>query len=112
LDLNYVRENLATVLQALENRGASEETIKALSMFASADQARREAIAESDQLNAERNTLSQQVGVLMKAGRAEEALAIRARVGTLKDRIAEHAKRRDEAETHMRRILESIPNVP
>ena len=112
LDLNYVRENLATVLKALDNRGASEEIIKALKMFASADQARREAIAESDQLNAERNALSQQVGALMKEGKAEEALAIRSRVGTLKERIAERNAWRDKAEEDMRRILESVPNVP
>ena len=72
LDLNYVRENLDKVRAALEARGADT---RALDDFARADEERRRTIAESDQLNAQRNTSSREIGGLMKEGKKEEAEA-------------------------------------
>ena len=112
LDLNYVRENLDQVHAALEARHASEEMFALLESFAKADKDRRSAIAESDQLNSERNKLSQQVGFLMKEGKADEALTVRAQVGELKERAARAEALRDESEGRMREILISLPNIP
>ncbi|HEY0430528.1 MAG TPA: serine--tRNA ligase, partial [Pyrinomonadaceae bacterium] len=112
LDLNYVRENLGKVYEGLENRGVSDETLDLLKSFSSADRGRRDAIAESDLLNAERNQLSQQVGKLMKEGKAEEALTLRAKVNVLKEQIGGADAIRDRAEREMRDMLVSFPNLP
>ncbi|MGI9107782.1 MAG: serine--tRNA ligase [Pyrinomonadaceae bacterium] len=112
LDLNFVRDNLIDVQQALENRRASDETFDALNKFASADRERRRRIAESDKLNAERNERSLQIGALMKEGKAEEALKLRTQVGSLKERIAEVNEWRNKVEDEMKKILESFPNLP
>jgi seryl-tRNA synthetase len=112
LDLNYVRENLNKVLEALEKRNATDEMFGLLKQFASADQGRRDAIAESDRLNAERNQLSRQVGELMKAGKPEEALSIRSRVTVMKEQIGRADAIRDKAENEMREMLGSFPNIP
>jgi seryl-tRNA synthetase len=112
LDLNYVRENLDQVRAALEARHASEETFALLKSFAEADKDRRTAIAESDRLNSERNKLSQQYGSLMKQGKADEALSVRAQVGELKEHAARAESLRDESEARMRDILISLPNIP
>ena len=112
LDLNYVRENIDKVQEALEARHASAETIALLKSFAEADKDRRGAIAESDQLNSERNKLSQQVGGLMKQGKSDEALALRTQVGELKERVAQAETLREDSERRMREILISLPNVP
>src|SRR5689334_25331666 len=109
LDLNYVRENLDKVREALNARGADTA---ALDDFARHDEERRRVIAESDQLNAQRNASSREIGALMKEGRKDEADARRAEVGTLKERIAELDQRRDEAETRMRELLSTLPNIP
>jgi len=109
LDLNYVRENLETVRAALRKRGMSAG---ALDDFARADAERRQAIAESDRLNAERNTASREIGSLMKEGRREEADARRQAVGELKDRIGELDRKRDETEARMREMLSTLPNIP
>jgi seryl-tRNA synthetase len=109
LDLNYVRENLETVRTALTKRGMSSA---ALDDFAEADSERRRVIAESDKLNAERNTASREIGALMKAGNREEADARRKAVNELKDRIAELDQNRDQAESRMRELLSTIPNLP
>lgn len=112
LDLNFVRDNLNKVIEALENRGASDEAFKILKTFTSADQERRRAIAESDQLNAERNEKSKRIGALMKEGKADEALALRTQVSNLKERIEIIGKWRDKIEQDMRDLLLTIPNVP
>jgi seryl-tRNA synthetase len=109
LDLNFVRENLDAVRAGLEARGFPTE---ALERFAEADTERRRVIAESDRLNAERNSASREIGSLMKEGKREEADARRAAVGQLKERIAELDQARLAAETSMRELLSTLPNIP
>jgi len=109
LDLNYVRENLEGVRAALDKRGASSA---ALDDFVQADAERRRLIAESDQLNAERNTASREIGALMKDGKREEADARRKAVNELKERISALDEQRDQSETRMRELLSTLPNIP
>ncbi len=109
LDLNYVRENLDRVRAALAARGMPAT---ALDDFAQADAERRRVIAESDALNAERNTASRVIGALMKEGKREEAEVQRKQVGDLKDQIAEFDQQREQAEGRMRELLSTLPNIP
>ena len=109
LDLNYVRENLDQVRAKLQSRGVP---VAALEDFAQADAERRRVIAESDQLNAERNTTSREIGALMKEGKREEAEGRRQQVGELKERIAQLDQLRDAAEARMRDMLAALPNIP
>jgi len=109
LDLNYVRENLDRVRAALEARGMPAT---ALDDFAQADAERRQVIAESDALNAERNAASRAIGALMKQDRREEADALRKQAGELKDRIGELEQNREQAEARIRELLSTLPNIP
>jgi seryl-tRNA synthetase len=109
LDLNYVRENIEKVRAGLQARHFD---LTVLDAFTEADTERRKAIAESDQLNAERNAASREIGNLMKDGKKEEAEARRAQVGTLKDRITELDQVRTQTETRMHELLSALPNIP
>ena len=109
LDLNYVRENLEEVRAGLTSRGVAPD---ALDHFAEADSERRRVIAESDQLNAQRNTASREIGALMKSGKKEEAEGRREEVNQLKQRIAELDQARDQADSRIRDLLTSLPNLP
>jgi len=109
LDLNYVRENIEKVRAALQSRGGP---VQALDYFARSDAERRRVIAESDQLNAQRNASSREIGALMKEGKQEEAEARRKEVGALKDHISELDQLRDKTEAQMRELLSTLPNVP
>jgi seryl-tRNA synthetase len=109
LDLNYVRENIDKVREALAARHADAT---ALDAFAKADAERRRTIAESDQLNAQRNASSHEIGGLMKEGKKEEAEKRRAEVGQLKERIAELDQLRAQTEARMNDLLSSLPNIP
>ncbi len=108
LDLNFVRGNLDKVREALKARNFPSA---ALDDFAEMDAERRRVIAESDQLNNQRNVASQQIGVLMKDGRRDEAESRRGEVGLLKEKIATLDRARDEAESRMRELLSTIPNM-
>lgn len=109
LDLNYVRENLEGVRAALEKRGAPTA---ALEDFAQADAERRRVIAESDQLNAERNTASREIGALIKDGQREAADVRRKAVNELKECIGQLDQQRDDSEARMRALLSTLPNIP
>ena len=109
LDLNFVRENLAQVLEALQNRNFSTELLEE---FTSADGGRRRAIASSDSYNAQLNAASREIGALIKEGKGEEALERRREVAILKEHVARENQVRDEAEKRMREILEQLPNIP
>ncbi|HLM55089.1 MAG TPA: serine--tRNA ligase [Pyrinomonadaceae bacterium] len=109
LDLNYVRANLVRVREALEARNYPTE---ALDLFEALDRDRRRAIAESDNLNAEHNKASHEIGELKKAGRRDEAEAQRVAVFHRKRRIEELNRERDAAKTSMEQLLVSLPNVP
>ncbi len=109
LDLNYVRENLDRVRTALEKRGFAPAV---LDDFVRADAERRGVIAESDALNAQRNSASREIGMLMKEGKSDEATLRRNEVSELKERIAELDELRDQAEARMREMLSTLPNIP
>jgi seryl-tRNA synthetase len=109
LDLNFVRENLETVRNALANRNFPADS---LDKFVEMDTDRRRINGEADAINQQRNSASKEIGALMQAGKADEAEAKKAEVAKLKDRQTELEKQRDEADAAMRDLLGGLPNIP
>jgi seryl-tRNA synthetase len=109
LDITYVRENLDEVKRRLATRGFDTSV---LDNFSDLDLRRRRAITEHGELSAERNRLSPEIGALMKAGKRDEAGAMRERVRELKERIDTLETERDDAEKALAELLHAVPNVP
>ncbi len=109
LDLNWLRENLEAARAGLATRGFAPD---ALDSFAESDAERRRIIAESDQLNAERNSSSREIGALMKEGKRDEADTRRREVNELKERISNLDAKREQAETRIRDLISGLPNLP
>jgi seryl-tRNA synthetase len=109
LDLNFVRENIASVRKALENRNSSTDS---LGTFSDLDAERRRLIAESDSLNQQRNAASKEIGALMQSGKKDEAEAKRQEVAHIKEKQSEFERLRDEAEAAMHNLLSQLPNIP
>ena len=106
LDLKFVRDNLPIVEQSLKNRNASVD----LSDFIGMDRRRRELLTEVETLKSKRNTVSQEVSRLKKAGQDADVLIVEMRgVG---DRIAAMDAEVKEIETKLTSILMYIPNIP
>lgn len=109
LDIKFVRENPDLVDKACESRqNAHWDREK----FFELDEERRSVIAEVEKLQAERNSVSKQIGQLMREGKKDEAEAAKARVAANKDRIASLDDRRGEVEDALFDLVSRIPNIP
>jgi seryl-tRNA synthetase len=109
LDLKYVRENLDAVRTSLETRGLADGWVEE---FKRLDDERLVAIGFSDKYNAELNRTSREIGSLIKEGRTQEADALRSGVSPLKELITVEREKRKQAETRMRELLSTLPNIP
>jgi seryl-tRNA synthetase len=108
LDVHFVRENLDLVKAKLSQRGFPAA---ALDQFQQLDSERRERIRKRDDLKANRNSESEQIGALMKSGRKDEAEARRAAVRKIGDEIAEQEARLAVVETELEALLTTVPNL-
>lgn len=109
LDIKFVRENPDLVDKACESRqNAHWDREK----FFELDEERRSVIIEVETLQAERNAVSKQIGLLMREGKKEEAEAAKEQVAANKDRIAELDQRRGEVEEELTALVAAIPNIP
>ncbi len=109
LDLNFVRENLEAVRQALANRNFPADTLE---QFRALDAERRRVIGEADAVNQARNAASKEIGDLIKSGKREAAETKKAEVAGLKEKQAELEAKRDAAEAAMHDLLAGLPNIP
>ena len=109
VDIKFVRENPDLVDKSCESRqNAHWDREK----FFELDEERRSVIAEVESLQAERNAVSKQIGLLMREGKKEEAEAAKEQVAANKDRIAELDQRRGEVEEELTALVAAIPNIP
>lgn len=109
LDIKFVRENPDLVDKSCESRqNAHWDREK----FFELDEERRSVITEVESLQAERNAVSKQIGLLMREGKKEEAEAAKEQVAANKDRIAELDQRRGEVEEELTALVAAIPNIP
>lgn len=108
LDVRFVRENQDAVATAIKNRNGSWDS----DLFTELDEQRRNAIAEVEQLQAKRNTLSKDIGKMMAAGNKEQAEQTKEEVRTINDHIEEIEQRRSKADTALRELLLRTPNIP
>ena len=106
LDMKFVRENPELVMEAVKKRNGNLD----LTEFLELDKKRREITVQVETLKSERNTASQEIGKLKKAGQdaTEQMAAVRA----LGDKIAEDDKELKEIEIRLKEILLTIPNIP
>ena len=106
LDMKFVRENPELVMEAVKKRNGNLD----LTEFLELDKKRREITVQVETLKSERNSASQEIGKLKKAGQdaTEQMAAVRA----LGDKIAEDDKELKEIEIRLKEILLTIPNIP
>ena len=109
LDINFVRANLDLVRTKLGTRGFPLDT---LDRFSSLDAGRRELVRRRDDLNATRNTESQEIGKLMQSGRREEAESRRQYVRDIAGQIAAAEAELTAVEAELSELMVGIPNLP
>jgi seryl-tRNA synthetase len=105
-DLNSFRNNLDSVAGRLAARGFQLD----VPAFRELDAQRRAALTEVEQLKAQVNAESMNIGKLKKQG--EDTTEAQAKVRALGDRIKSLDDKAKEAEDSFRSLLAGIPNVP
>ena len=105
-DLSFFRNNLDAIAARLADRPFTLD----VAAFRALDEQRRAALTQSEQLKAERNAETQEIGKLRKSGEDTSArqLAVR-EMGEKISALEEQAKSLDEK---FRDLLAGVPNIP
>ena len=106
LDRRLLRENPEVLRDALEKRGNPFD----LDALVALDEERRSVIEQAQALREQRNTLSKQVGEIMKSG--GDADALRAEVGEIKETLDGLEAREKELDAEFEARWSEIPNLP
>ena len=111
LQVSYITAHKQQVIEGLRKRNMTdgEQLIEQVIML---DDKRKSTQQELDKNLAEANTISREIGALMKAGKREEAEAIKERTASLKATNKELAAQLDSVQNELKTILYNIPNVP
>jgi seryl-tRNA synthetase len=110
LDIRFIRENTDSVRQRLASRNAGDE--KHIDDLLALDEARRKALKEVEDLKAERNRSSKEIGALMGQKKLAEAETAKVRVREIGDKISALDKVVAESEAKLNEILLRLPNLP
>ncbi len=110
IDINLIRNDAELVKENIRKK-FQDHKLPLVDQVLELDAKRRSLIAEGDALRAARNTLSKQVGMLMKEGKKEEAEAIKAQVKADADRLIAIEKEGEEVEAALKKAMMSIPNI-
>ena len=110
LDIKFVRENPDVVKQNIKNKFQNEK-LPLVDEVIALDSERRAHIGAREQLQADRNRISKQIGALMGQGKREEAEEAKKQVAAFAAKLEEESKLVDEAEEKMTAILMRLPNI-
>lgn len=111
LTLKLISEETERVIKGLEKKhfkGAKDAVEKVLET----DKRRREAQQKLDKNKQEANSMSRQIGMLMKDGKTQEAEEVKAKVAVYKENDKQLQAQMDEAEQELTALLCNIPNIP
>lgn len=110
LDLKFVRENPEIVKNNIKNK-FQENKLPLVDEVIALDEENRETKVKADNLRAERNKISKEIGGLMAKGKKEEAEELKKRVVSNQEELAELEKKEAELEEKILKIMMTIPNI-
>ena len=112
---------MLTIKQSIDNKEAVINGLKkkhfknaeqVIEQVLAIDNKRKEAQARLDNLNAQINSTSKSIGMLMKQGKKEEAEEAKKQVADIKERCKIEEEAMKTAENERRELLYTIPNIP
>jgi len=106
LDMNLIRENPELVIKSMKDRQMDPAPVNRVIEL---DTARRKLLSESEQLKAERNATSKEIGRIKDAEERNAKIEAMRLVG---DKIAELDKKVKETEEELNSLIMIIPNIP
>ena len=106
LDIQQLRKDMHSVVAGLARRGVAFD-VKA---FTTLEDSRKTLQTSTEELQAKRNTLSKQIGVLK--GKGEDTAAVMADVGGLGEQLKANEAKLNAVQEMLNTFLRTIPNIP
>ena len=110
LDIKLIRDKTDFVRNRLATRGAGDE--KLIDEILLADQGRRVVLLEVEKLKAQRNTLSKEIGLLMKEGKHDEAANKKSEVFLVNQNLPLKESLASSEENQRDDLMLQLPNLP
>lgn len=110
IDIKFLRENPDIVKQNIKNK-FQEHKLGYVDEVMELDAKMRTAKQEADELRANRNKLSKQIGALMGQGKKEEAEQVKAQVSANAKRLSDLEQDERELQEKVTKLMMSIPNI-
>ena len=109
--ISHVIDNQEGVVKGLLRRGVTDAE-QAIETLLTTDTERRQTQTELDNILAESNRISKQIGQLMQQGKKEEAETVKQQTAQLKEKSKMLAEQLRQHEESLRDQLYQLPNVP
>ena len=110
LDLKFLRENPDIVKKNIENK-FQQQKLPLVDEVIELDAKARATQQEADDLRANRNKISKQIGALMGQGKKDEAMELKAQVEKDAARLSELEEKEKELQGKITKIMITIPNI-
>ena len=110
LDIKFLRENPEIVKENIKKK-FQDSKLPLVDEVIELDKLSRAAKKEADELRAQRNKHSKQIGALMGQGKREEAEEMKALVTSQSERLAELEAQEAELAQKVKTIMMTIPNI-
>ncbi|MGG5486922.1 serine--tRNA ligase [Gaetbulibacter sp. PBL-D1] len=110
LQVPFIRENKELVIERLAKRNIDAE--QSINDVITLDEDRRNLQATLDNLKAESNSISKEIGNLFKSGKAQEANALKEKTTQLKEDTKQLEQELNDKADALNALLYQLPNVP
>ncbi len=110
IDIKFLRENPDAVKENIKKK-FQDEKLPLVDEVIALDEERRKTQQEADNIKAEKNKLSKEIGALMAQGKKEEAEVIKKKVAESAEKLNELEARQKELEEKTTKIMMVIPNI-
>jgi seryl-tRNA synthetase len=110
IDIKFLRENPEAVKQNIRNK-FQDSKLELVDKVIELDAESRAVKAQADELRANRNKISKQIGALMAQGKKEEGMALKEEVTRQAEQLAELEKKEEELSAKVTEIMMVIPQM-
>ena len=111
LDILLLRKDLDSAIARLTTRKNPQPFLN-VEAFRTLEAERKTLQTRTEELQAQRNQLSKQIGMLMGKGEKDAAEAAKAQVAAFKDELDASAQRLESIQTELATLLLAVPNLP
>ncbi|MFR6001777.1 serine--tRNA ligase [Ruminococcus sp.] len=110
IDIKFLRENPEAVKQNIRNK-FQDSKLELVDKVIELDAESRAVKAQADELRANRNKISKQIGALMAQGKKEEGMDLKEEVTRQAEQLAELEKKEEDLSAKVTEIMMVIPQM-